>query len=253
MLKLILNGCGGRMGRTVAALAAQKDGFAVVAGVDAYMAEAADFPVYTALEQVRERADAVVDFSNRDAVTPLLEYLCAQKLPAVIATTGHTPEGRQQILDASQKTAIFYSANLSLGVNVLLRLAKNAASILASEFDIEIVEKHHNQKLDAPSGTAMMLADGISAALENAPEYVFGRHDRHAPRGENEIGISALRGGSIVGEHDVVFAGPNEVLTLSHTAYSREIFAAGALRAAKFIAAREAGLFNMEHLMESLL
>lgn len=253
MLKILMHGAAGKMGRMIAACAKKMDGVEVVCGVDVRSADDLGFPVYTSLSDVRENFDAIIDFSHASALLDVLNFALSKKVPCVIASTGHTAEQKDKLFDAAKEIPLFYSANFSVGVNVLLSVCRRAAAALGESFDIEIVEKHHNQKVDAPSGTALMLADGISSVLAEKPEYAYTRHDRHEARAKHEIGISAVRGGTIVGEHDVIFAGEQEVVTLSHTAYSREIFANGALRAARFVFAKAPGLYNMESMIEENL
>lgn len=251
MLKVILHGCGGKMGRTVADCAAENAGVEIVAGVDACTPEAAGFPVYKKLDELTQEADVLIDFSRADALTAVLKYACEKKLPCVIATTGHSAAQRDEIKEAALIIPVFYSANLSLGAGALLAVAKKAAVLLGGGYDIEIIERHHRHKVDAPSGTALMLADGISAVLPEEPVYVYERQSKKTPRDKREIGISSVRGGSMVGEHEVIFAGDNEVLSLTHTAYSRGIFARGALIAAAFLAGKDRGLYDMESLAEA--
>ncbi|MBP3686379.1 MAG: 4-hydroxy-tetrahydrodipicolinate reductase [Clostridia bacterium] len=253
MLKILMHGACGRMGRMIARQAEEMDSVTVTCGVDMRTADDLGFPVFSSLSDVDEAFDVIIDFTNASTLSGLLEYAVEKRVPCVIASTGHTAEQKQQIRDAAKVTPVFYSANFSLGVNVLLALCRRAASALSENFDIEIVEKHHNQKLDAPSGTALMLADGIASVLEYEPEYVYTRHNRHETREKKEIGISAVRGGTIVGEHDVIFAGNQEVVSLSHTAYSREIFAVGALKAAQYLADLAPGLYDMESMIEDRL
>lgn len=250
MLKILMHGVCGKMGRMVVECAKKRDDLSVVCGVDAVPAKEFEFPVYRALTDVTEDVDVIIDFSRACALEGLIRFAEERKIACVIASTGLTEEQKELMRTASAQIPVFYSANFSLGVNVLLSVCRRAAAALGESFDIEIVEKHHNQKVDAPSGTALMLADGIATVLEDKPEYVFDRHARHEARGKQEIGITAVRGGTIVGEHDVIFAGSQEVVTLSHTAYSREIFANGALSAARFLFGREAGLYDMESMIE---
>ncbi len=252
MLKVLMHGACGKMGRMIAQCAHSFEDLAIVCGVDS-RSEALEFPLYQSFSEVRENVDVIIDFSHASALEKLLSYAVEKCIPCVIASTGHSSEQKKMIEEAASKIPVFYSANFSLGVNVLLSVCRRAAAALGESFDIEIVEKHHNQKVDAPSGTALMLADGISSVLEEAPEYVYERRSRHEARQKREIGISAVRGGTIVGEHDVIFAGAQEVVTLSHTAYSREIFANGALRAAAFLAERPNGLYDMESMIEERL
>ena len=245
-MKLILNGALGRMGRAVAALAADR-GHEIVAGVDVAAGEAG-FPVYTDWADL-PAADAVIDFSNPAALEAELAYVTAHNLPLVLCTTGLSAEQIAAVNKAAEQVPIFFSSNMSLGVAVLSALTKKAASVLGDTFDIEIVEMHHNQKLDAPSGTALMLADAAKAGLSYEPEYTYDRHSRRQKRDKKEIGIASLRGGTVVGEHSVYFAGEQEVITLSHSAGSRSIFASGALTAANFMVGKAAGMYSMEDIL----
>ena len=248
-MKLILNGCLGRMGRAVTELAAAR-GHEVVAGIDVAAGSAA-YPVLTDWSAV-PAADAVVDFSNPAALAAELEYATAHGLPLVLCTTGLSAEQMAAVQDAATRIPVFFSSNMSLGVAVLSALTKKAAAVLGDTFDIEIVEMHHNQKLDAPSGTALMLADAAKAGLSVEPEYTYDRHTRRQKRDKKEIGIAALRGGTVVGEHSVYFAGEQEVITLSHSAGSRSVFAAGALTAAAFLQGKPAGLYSMEDIIGAI-
>lgn len=246
MVKMIMHGCNGAMGRVITGLMAGQDEIRIVAGIDKHDSLPQDYPVYTSLHACREEADVVVDFASASAIDGLLEYCGERRLPVVVCTTGLSPAQVEKIRETAKKTAILRSANMSLGVNLLLKLVKEAAKTLAAaDFDIEIVEKHHNQKVDAPSGTALALADSMNEALESRYRYEYDRSARHEKRDRHEIGISAVRGGSIVGEHDVIFAGKDEVVTFCHTAYSKAIFAKGAIEAAKFLAGKEPGLYSM--------
>ena len=248
-MKILLNGCLGRMGRAVATLAADR-GCEIAAGVDVAAGDAA-FPVYTDWANL-PAADAVIDFSNPAALQAELSYVTAHKLPLVLCTTGLSAEQIEAVKKAAEIVPIFFSSNMSLGVAVLSALTKKAAAVLGDTFDIEIVEMHHNQKLDAPSGTALMLADAAKAGLSYEPEYTYDRHTRRQKRDKKEIGIASLRGGTVVGEHSVYFAGEQEVLTLSHSAGSRSVFASGALTAAVFIADKAPGMYSMEDVLESI-
>lgn len=248
-MKLILNGCLGRMGRAVAAMAADR-GCDIVAGVDVAAGDAA-FPVYNTFADC-PAADAVIDFSNPAALEAELAYVTAHKLPLVLCTTGLSDQQMAAVKQAAQVVPVFFSSNMSLGVAVLSALTKKAAAVLGDTFDIEIVEMHHNQKVDAPSGTALMLADAAKAGLSYEPEYTYDRHTRRQKRGKQEIGIASLRGGTVVGEHSVYFAGEQEVITLSHSAGSRSVFASGALTAAAFIVGKPAGLYSMENILEQV-
>ena len=245
-MKLILNGALGRMGRAVAALAADR-GHEIVAGVDVAVGEAA-FPVYNDWADC-PAADAVIDFSNPSALEAELAYVTAHHLPLVLCTTGLSEAQLTAVSKAAETVPIFFSSNMSLGVAVLSALTKKAAAVLGDTFDIEIVEMHHNQKLDAPSGTALMLADAAKAGLSYEPEYTYDRHTRRQKRQKQEIGIASLRGGTVVGEHSVYFAGEQEVITLSHSAGSRSVFASGALTAAAFIIGKEPQMYSMEDIL----
>lgn len=246
MVKMIMHGCNGAMGQVITGLAADDEGIRIVAGIDLRQGKDNGYPVYPSLEQCGEEADVIVDFASPKAVDSLLTYSCARKIPVVLCTTGLTEEQMERVREAGTKTAVLRSANMSLGVNLLMKLVGEAAKVLAgSGFDMEIVEKHHNQKIDAPSGTALALAESMNRAMEGQYHYTFDRSARREKRDPKEIGISSVRGGSIVGEHDVIFAGRDEVVTFSHTAYSKAIFAKGALEAAKFLAGREPGLYTM--------
>jgi len=246
-MKILLNGCLGRMGRAAAALAADR-GHEIVAGVDVAVGDAA-FPVYTDWADC-PAADAVIDFSNPSALEAELNYVTAHNLPLVLCTTGLSAEQIAAVKKAAESVPIFFSSNMSLGVAVLAALTKKAAAVLGDTFDIEIVEMHHNQKLDAPSGTALMLADAAKAGLSYEPEYTYDRHTRRQKRDKKEIGIASLRGGTVVGEHSVYFAGEQEVITLSHSAGSRSVFASGALTAAAFIVGKAAGMYSMEDILD---
>lgn len=245
-MKLILNGCLGRMGRAVSELAPTRD-CTVVAGVDVAAGDTA-FPVYGDWALCPD-ADAVIDFSNPAALEAELAYVTARGLPLVLCTTGLSAEQLAAVEAAAQSVPVFFSSNMSLGVAVLSALTKKAAAVLGDDYDIEIVEMHHNQKLDAPSGTALMLADAARDGLSFEPEYTYDRHTRRQKRDKKEIGIASLRGGTVVGEHSVYFAGEQEVLTLSHSAGSRSVFAAGALTAARFLQGKPAGLYTMEDIL----
>ncbi len=247
MTKIIMHGCNGRMGQVISQLAAEDPDVQMVAGVDAFLGKENPYPVFPSLEECDVEADVLIDFSNAKAVDGLLDYCVSRKLPCVLCTTGLSEDQLAKVQEVSGKVAILKSANMSLGINLMMQLLKEASKVLASRgFDMEIVEKHHNQKLDAPSGTALALADAINEEFDNGYEYVYDRSTRRQKRPQMEIGISAVRGGSIVGEHDVIFAGTDEVLTISHTAYSRAIFGKGAVAAAKFLAGREARLYDMQ-------
>ncbi|MBP3882563.1 MAG: 4-hydroxy-tetrahydrodipicolinate reductase [Lachnospiraceae bacterium] len=249
MIRIIIHGCCGRMGHIITEICEKDEKTQVVAGVDAFGDAYAGFPVYKSLEDCPE-ADVVIDFSTASAVDGLLSYCTKKNLPVVVCTTGLSEEQTESLHSAADKIAVLKSANMSVGVNLLEALIAQAAPKLAAAgFDIEIVEKHHNQKIDAPSGTALALADAANTALGNEYEYVYDRTVRRMKRPVKEIGISAVRGGSIVGDHDVIFAGQDEVITLSHRAYSRAVFGKGAVEAAKFLAGREAGFYTMSDVL----
>jgi 4-hydroxy-tetrahydrodipicolinate reductase len=226
----------------------------VVAGFDVNPEKRNDYPVYADPMEFPGKADCIIDFSHPNALTGLLSYCKSSGCGIVLATTGYSEAQLEEIQAASKEIRIFKSANMSLGINVLLALVKQAAKVLGSTSDIEIVEKHHNRKLDAPSGTALMIADAAASALPYEPDYTFERHSVRQKRGKTEIGISSVRGGTIVGEHEILFAGTDEVLEIKHTAYSREIFATGAVKAAAYIGSlSEPGLYNMENLVSEVL
>jgi len=251
MVKIIMHGCNGAMGQVITALAAEDKDIEIVAGIDLYDCRDNGYPVFAALEDCNVQADVIVDFASAKAVDGLLSYGSVHQIPVVLCTTGLSEEQIKHVEEASKKTAVLRSANMSLGVNLLMKLVQDAARILAgSGFDIEIVEKHHNQKMDAPSGTALALADSINGAMDNQYSYIYDRSSRRQKRDGKEIGISAVRGGSIVGEHDVIFAGKDEVVTFSHRAYSKAIFAKGALEAAKFLAGKEPGRYTMADVIQ---
>ena len=248
MLKILLSGACGRMGRQVAALAEDEQA-KIVCGVDVHVAQWSDFPVYPSFSLVEEEADVIVDFSRPEILPTLLAYAKARHLPVVLASTGYNEEDLAAIAEAAKEIPVFRSANMSLGVYVLKTLAHQAAQLLPG-FDIEIIEKHHNQKIDAPSGTALMLYDAVSHS-DTIP--VFGRNGRTQKREKREIGVHAIRGGTVPGEHEVGFYGPSEVVTLSHSAQDRSIFARGALKAARFIAKQAPGEYSMDDLARDMV
>lgn len=248
MIKAILVGACGKMGLNVTARAKEDSEIKIVAGIDKYNC-GMEYPVFPAFNDITTTADVIIDFSNPSLLDDLLEYATAKKLPIVIATTGYTDTQIEKIKATSKIIPIFFTFNMSIGVNLLCSLAKKAASILGDGFDIEIVEKHHNQKLDAPSGTAIMLANSINTVFDDKLAYEYDRHSKRAKRPKNEIGIHSVRGGTIVGEHDVIFAGCDEVITLSHAAHSKQVFATGAIKAAKFLVTKPCGLYDMNDIM----
>ncbi len=253
MLKIIMSGCNGRMGQVITRLSQSMDDVKIVAGFDINKVQLSDYPVFSDAFEFTGEADVVIDFSHTSALTKLLDYCTKRKLPVVLSTTGYSAEQLKEIKVASEKIPVFKSANMSLGINVVADLIKRAAMILGDGYDIEIVERHHNQKLDAPSGTALLLADAVSEALTYEPEYVYDRSSVRRKRDKREIGISAIRGGTIVGDHDVIFAGPDEVIEIHHRAQSREVFANGALRAAIYLAGvKDPGMYDMQMLVASM-
>ncbi len=246
MIKVLMHGCNGRMGQMIANLVKEEKDMEIAAGVDKFDGIANDFPVFSGIGDCKVKADVVIDFSNAEAADELLDYCAKTKTPVVLCTTGLSKEQLAKVEETAKETAVLKSANMSVGINLLIKLLKEAAPTLAAAgFDIEIVEKHHNQKLDAPSGTAIALADAINEAEDGAYTYVYDRSQVRRKRGEKELGISAVRGGTIVGDHDVIFAGTDEVITFEHRAYSRAVFGKGAVQAAKFLAGKPAGLYDM--------
>lgn len=247
MLRLLINGVNGRLGHTLVQVAQEYEDIAIVAGIDiSAKCNVFTFPVYEDITLVKEAADVLIDFSRPEATEKILNYCVQKNIGAVICTTGLTDREKGFISEASKSTPVFFSANMSLGVNLIMSLAKKAAAVLDENFDIEIVEKHHNLKVDSPSGTALVLADAINESLSEKHEYVFGRHDKNNRRTKNEIGIHAVRGGTVVGEHDIMFFGNDEVITITHAAHSKNVFAVGALRAAQFIGGKQPDLYNMD-------
>ena len=245
MIRIILHGCSGRMGHIITEICENDRETEIVAGVDVFGEAYAGYPVYRSLQECPE-ADVIIDFSTAAAIDELLCYCEEKKIPAVVCTTGLSEEQTGALRRVSEKTAVLKSANMSVGINLLeVLIAQAAPKLAAAGFDIEIVEKHHRTKIDAPSGTAIALADAANEALEGEYEFVYDRSSRREKRPVKEIGISAVRGGTIVGDHDVIFAGQDEVITLSHRAYSRAVFGKGAVEAAKFRAGKEAGFYTM--------
>lgn len=251
MVRAIMHGCNGHMGQVITGLIKVDEGIELVAGIDKYTGIANDYPVFESLEKCDVEADVIIDFSNAAAADALLTYCEEKKMPVVLCTTGLSEEQLAKIPEAAKKTAVLKSANMSLGINLLMKLLKEATKVLApAGYDMEIVEKHHNQKLDAPSGTAIALADSMNEAMDEAYHYVYDRSQERKKRDTKEIGISAVRGGTIVGEHEVLFAGTDEVIEFKHTAYSKTIFGKGAVEAAKFLAGKPAGLYDMSDVIQ---
>ncbi|MDY6314273.1 MAG: 4-hydroxy-tetrahydrodipicolinate reductase [Clostridia bacterium] len=248
MTSIILSGACGHMGRVIADTVRTKEGFEIVCGFDIKQDVASPFPVYSSPKEFSGRADVIIDFSHPSAFEGVLDYAVNTKTPVVFATTGLSEEQKNKMKAASEKTAVFYSANMSLGISVITALAKRAAEILGDNFDIEIIEKHHHRKLDAPSGTALAIADELNE--KDDFEYVYDRHSVRKARSPKEIGIHSVRGGTIVGEHTVLFAGNDEVIEIKHSAASREIFATGAIAAAGFLKGKPAGMYSMKDIVE---
>jgi 4-hydroxy-tetrahydrodipicolinate reductase len=247
-MNILLCGCNGRMGKAVAAACGGED--KIVAGIDVTDANAS-FPVYKSIFEVREKADVIVDFSHHTLVYDILSYSKEKEIPAVICTTGHTDEEKEYMSRMDKETAVFTSGNMSLGINLLCSLAKQAAEILGDDYDVEIIEAHHHNKLDAPSGTALMIAEEIESALPYEADRVFDRTPYRKKREKNEIGIHSIRGGSIVGEHEVMFCGGGEVITVKHSALSRDLFAQGAVKAARYMVGKKVGRYSMKDVLKN--
>ncbi|MFO7887082.1 MAG: 4-hydroxy-tetrahydrodipicolinate reductase [Eubacteriales bacterium] len=250
-LKILLFGCSGSMGKVVNEIAKKDNNFSVVAGVDNSLKKA-EFPIYKDIIDVKEDIDVVIDFSSTLSLPGIIEYGKKNKIPLVLATTGYNDDELEMIEEASQFIPIFKTANMSYGVNIFAKILKEITPLLEEDYDIEIIEKHHNKKIDSPSGTANMLKDIISSKLENKQEYVYGRVGNNTKRKKNEIGIHAVRGGTISGEHLVLFAGEEEVLEIKHTAHSKRLFAKGALKASSYIVIKEKGIYNMDNLINEI-
>ena len=248
MKKIIISGAHGAMGSVVASLAEQREDCVVVAGFDLNTEKPSSFPVFSHPQEFGGEADVIIDFSHPSFLNSLLSYAQQHHIPLVLATTGFSPEQIEQIYKASGTLPLFFTANMSLGVNLLVELARKAASVLG-DFDIEIIDKHHNQKVDAPSGTALMIADKIREVRSLPSTYTYDRHNRQDKRKKEEIGIVSVRGGTIVGQHEILFAGTDEILTLTHEALSKKVFAQGALRAAFFLEGKPNGLYSMKDIL----
>ena len=250
MVRIIMNGCNGHMGQVISDLLSKDENAEIVAGVDLQDTGRYSYPVFTELGACDVKADVMIDFSSAKATDAVLEYCGSRELPLVLCTTGLSQEQLQKVEETAEKTAVLRSANMSLGINTLLKLLQDAAKVLAAAgFDMEIVERHHNLKVDAPSGTALALADSLNEAMDHQYHYVYDRSQKREQRDSKEIGLSAVRGGTIVGEHEVIFAGPDEVIEFKHTAYSKTVFAKGAVEAAKFLKGKAAGMYNMSHVI----
>ena len=246
MVKIIMHGCNGHMGQGISGIVEKDPDAEIVAGIDIADQGKNSYPVFTDIDTCQVEADAIIDFSSAKATDKLLEYSAARQIPVVLCSTGLSEEQLAKVEETSKKVAVLKSANMSLGINTLLKLVQDAAKVLATAgFDMEIVEKHHRLKVDAPSGTALALADSINEAMDNKYHYVYDRSQKREKRDDKEIGISAVRGGTIVGEHEIIFAGQDEVIEFKHTAYSKAIFGKGAVEAAKFLAGKPAGRYDM--------
>ncbi|MEE0203517.1 MAG: 4-hydroxy-tetrahydrodipicolinate reductase [Muricomes sp.] len=251
MIKVLMHGCNGKMGQMITGLIRDDEQVEIAAGVDAYTGIANDYPVFESVDSCDVDVDVAIDFSNAGAVDGLLDYCVEKQVPVVLCTTGLSKEQLKRVSEVSKKVAVLKSANMSMGINLLLKMLKDAAKVLApAGYDIELVERHHNQKVDAPSGTALALADSMNEALNHEYTYVYDRSQVRKKREQKEMGISAVRGGTIVGEHEVIFAGPDEVIEFRHTAYSRSVFGKGAVEAAKFLAGKEAGMYDMSDVIQ---
>ncbi len=248
---IILSGCNGKMGQVISRLVSERDDVNIVFGFDINTEAKFGYPVYSTLDEANEKGDVVIDFSHPACFDAVTGYCRRTSTPLVMATTGLDKEQNEALDDLAKVVPVFKTANMSLGVNLIVNLVKKAAQILEDNFDIEIVEKHHNQKIDAPSGTALMIADEISSVLSETPEYVYDRHSVRKKRGKKEIGLHAVRGGTIVGEHEVIFAGNDEIIEIKHTAMSKEVFAVGSIKAAIFIKDLTPGMYDMKNIMES--
>lgn len=249
MTRILLSGCNGKMGRVITTSVGERVDCKIVAGFDINTERHAGYPVYANPSNCQIEADVIIDFSHPSALSGVLNYARTHQLPVVVATTGLSSEQVEQVKQASLEVPVFHSGNMSLGISLITELARKAASVLGNDFDIEIIEKHHNQKIDAPSGTALMLADALSESVEYNAKYVYERHSVRQKRGKQEIGISSIRGGTIVGEHEILFAGHDEMISISHSAMSKEIFAVGAINAALFLINKTPGLYCMADLV----
>lgn len=251
MVNAVISGCFGKMGKVVGDVISKRDDIEAVAGVDKVVSGELPFETVTDVSKLTCKPDVIIDFSHPSALPSLLDYAKTNGTALVLATTGYSETDIADIKSASSQIPIFFTANMSIGINLLSALAKKAATILGDDYDIEIVEKHHNQKIDAPSGTALMLADSINEARDERYNYIYDRHSQRKKRDKTEIGIHSVRGGTIVGEHEIIFAGRDEVITLSHSAASKEVFAVGAVNAAVFLSGKPAGMYSMQDLIEA--
>ena len=251
MINILMSGCNGKMGQVITRLSEQYSDLRIAAGFDIFDNGKNSYPVFSSLEQCQESIDVIIDFSNPDALENIMKFAVERKLPIIVATTGISQNQKKLLESASIIIPVFFSVNMSLGVNLIIDLVRKAAKILEPSFDIEIIEKHHNQKLDAPSGTALAIADAINSSLEQKQEFVYDRHSRRKKRSKSEIGIHAVRGGTIVGEHSIIFAGNDEVIEINHSAMSKDIFGTGALRAARFLYRKTPGMYDMNDLISA--
>ena len=251
MTRVIMHGCNGHMGRVITDLVSKDDDIEIVAGIDPFYDGHNTYPVFASIKDCDVKADAVIDFASAKAEDALLDYCVEKQIPVVVCTTGLSKEQLDKVRESACKVAVLKSANMSLGINTLFKLLQDAAKVfIPSGYDVEIVERHHNQKLDAPSGTALALADSINEAMDNVYSYTYDRSQERKKRSDKEIGIAAVRGGTIVGEHEVIYAGEDEVIEFKHTAYSKAIFAKGAVSAAAFLAGKEPGLYDMSDVIQ---
>ena len=251
LVKITLTGANGKMGKVIASVVSERSDCKIISGIDHNTTPNDIFPIYYEPKELTENPDVIIDFSHPSALDDLIEYGLSTGTPIVFATTGYSDEQINKIKKAAEQIPVFFTFNMSLGINLLIKLAKTATEILGGQFDIEVVEKHHNQKIDAPSGTAIMLANSINEVLDNNCHYIYDRHSQRKKRENSEIGIHSIRGGTIVGEHDVIFAGRDEVITLSHSAASKEVFAVGAVNAAVFLATQKPGIYDMAALLDN--
>ena len=248
MIKVLLSGCLGKMGQVITNLSHDYDNLKIVAGIDRKNDSNLDYPIYSNVGDVLEDVDVIIDFSNPSLFDNLLKFATSKKIPLVMCTTGLSLDQKEKLNDASKVIPIFFSANMSIGINLLINLAKKASTFLGDDFDIEIVEKHHNQKVDAPSGTALLIADSINSVIPKK-DYIYDRHEKFQARQKSEIGIHSIRGGSISGEHTVIFAGNDEIIEVKHTALSKNVFGNGALKAAMFLYDKQTGMYTMDNLI----
>lgn len=251
MTNIVITGANGKMGKVINSVISERDDCRVMAGIDLITDKYSDFEIYSSPAELPEKPDVIIDFSHPSALGGLLDYCLSTGTALVAATTGYNDEQIASIKKAAEQIPVFFTFNMSLGINLLIKLAKSAAEVLGGQFDIEILEKHHNQKIDAPSGTAIMIANSINEVLDNSYQYVYDRHSQRKKRDRNEIGLHSVRGGTIVGEHDIIFAGRDEVITLSHSAASKEVFAVGAVNAGVFLAGQQPGIYDMAALLDS--